>query len=705
MAESKKLILRSPLITWERAKVSLFIVVYVVLAEYVDPRPFRSSAAARLLYFVLVAEIIRQVWVWRLEVSRLAVFRSSRIRSRWERARSRLAADLRYRLRRLLFALMGLYVFGWALDVLTDRCSGAIQCALLAPLLAVENLPMALQIFFYTAISLFQLGLMFWTMTKVGSYKLVYPGTIDVSFADVYGQDRARDKVMEQVQLLESDERIEAAGGYMPKGMLLHGPPGTGKTLLARAAAGATTKPLILVPPGAFASTFIGINFLKVGGLFRRIRKLAIRYGGVVVFVDELDSLGSRGDVEGDARPAEGCMATVGPRPSVPRAAPRTTWVASMVNGLVQPFNVNMGGSNMGTLEAFLAAMDGMDEPRGLVNKLLVIFGFKPLSVPPYRYLMLGATNRMDAIDAALLRAGRFGRKVKVGYPDFGGRVATYRGYLGKIENHDLSDEQVEWIARNHWHGTGAEIEDIVNEAVLLTFRDDALADGVVTFGSIMQSMVSVRYGEGDGKFENEQNQWRVAIHEAGHAVATHHLRRDRNPIWFATIEQHGDTGGMVASSSLDDDWIELNDETRHDIQVSLASRVAERFFFGQLSNGHGGDGRAATRQAIELAQRGGGGRISFLDNRTTGDLRLELGEEGPLARIVEQILRDAESDVKSLLRPRQAQVAVVASMLWGEGLVEGDRLHAVLDVMEGWTDKDSEGWAGPAPVPKGLAA
>lgn len=692
--------LRPPLVTFERIKRLLLLVGLAVVLEAADPRPFRAGLGANVLYLLMLFEIVRQWWVWRLEVSVPATWTAQRTRVRWDALRLRWDADTRYRLRRLIGWLGGALAWGWLVDGLTSRCTGAWQCAVLTPILAAENLPEILQFAVYVAITLLQLFILFWSMTKVGSWKQMMPGTVTVAWGDVFGQDAAKELVQEQIALLDDDEKVRAAGGHMPKGLLLHGPPGTGKTLLARAAAAATSKPLILVPPGAFASTFVGINFLKVGSLFRSIRRLSLRWGGVVVFIDELDALGTRGGgiEQSTIRPIEGCAATP-PEPSasaeldrLPDLARSLFWraVAPAVNRVFVGTGVS-SGSNMGTLEAFLAAMDGMEEPRGLVNRMAVALGFRPLPAPPYRYLMLGATNRIAAIDPALLRPGRFGRHVKVGFPDAEGREATYSGYLRRVI-HDLAPEQVAWVARSHWHGTGAEIEQTVNEAVLASFRTGQ--EGRIDLRLLTDALIETRYGRFGDPFEAEENRWAVAVHEAGHAVAAHHLRRARMPIWFGTIRgaEHG-AGGMVASSPVDDDWHMLRTAMLANIQTSLASRVAERLFFGETSNGHGGDGRSATRAAIELVQRGGSGRRSFFDQETTGDLQLDLAEEGPFASSVEQVLWEAELAVESLLRPRKAQIAVVASLLLGELTVDGERIHEALDAMER-VAATAEGWA-----------
>ena len=440
----------------------------------------------------------------------------------------------------------------------------------------------------------------------------------------------------------------------MPRGLLLYGPPGTGKTYLAKAAAGYSSKPLILVPPGSFQSTFVGINLLKVWMLFRHVRKLARRYGGVIVFIDEIDSLGNRGgDVDQGFRTefTPGCVRYEKQVPSEPR-------------------KIVLGNAQMGTLEAFLAAMDGMEEPRGMLNRILVFAGFKPLRPYEYKYLMMGATNRMAALDPALLRAGRFGRRIHVTYPKVEGRKRTYEGYLARTTN-DLTPENVEWAARNHAKGTGAEIKDIVNEALLITFRDDRENPGRVQFADLMKAMLWVKYGESDGPFERDEARWNVAVHEAGHAVAFHLLAKHRERIWFASIEQRGQTGGMVAPTPLHEDWLLTREEMLADIQVSLASRVAEQLVIGTTTNGHGGDGQQATELAQKMVALGHGDTIGAYP----------VGMNGPdreSRKQTEAVLREALDGCRTVLR--KDDVERVARLLYARGTVAGDEIHELLE-------------------------
>ena len=139
-----------------------------------------------------------------------------------------------------------------------------------------------------------QFAAIFWFLSR-GGVDVYYPDDIKTRFTDVWGQDHVLERVKENILYLEDPEQIESRGGYVPGGILLWGPPGTGKTLMAEAVAGETGRPYVFVDPGAFINMFMGVGILKVKSLFRKLRRLALRYGGVIVFFDEADSLGRRG--------------------------------------------------------------------------------------------------------------------------------------------------------------------------------------------------------------------------------------------------------------------------------------------------------------------------------------------------------------------------------------------------------------------------
>ena len=169
-----------------------------------------------------------------------------------------------------------------------------LTALVLVPAILWHALPTVIQYAFLLLFTVAQFALLFWFMSR-GGVDVYYPDDIKTRFSDVWGQDHVLERVKENIIFLENPELVEDRGGYVPGGILLWGPPGTGKTLMAEAVAGETGKPYVFVDPGAFINMFMGVGILKVKSLFRKLRKLSLRYGGVIVFFDEADSLGNRG--------------------------------------------------------------------------------------------------------------------------------------------------------------------------------------------------------------------------------------------------------------------------------------------------------------------------------------------------------------------------------------------------------------------------
>lgn len=651
----------------EQVKIPALIAAWLVANEWHDPLPAQSSLLARFLVFTLILFTLRAAYQTLLvRDSRVATWHEGTA-SYLRRYTNRITPDGRHRIQRIFTWMILLWIYGSILSTLTDKCEGAVQCVVRTVPIAYENVPTFIMIALQIAFGLLNLAFFFYAMVKVGTYKIVQPGTIQTTFADVWGQDKARDKVMEQVRVLEDASAIESKGGYLPKGIVLHGPAGTGKTMLAKAAANASSKPLILFPPGAMASTFVGIAELKVWMLFREIRKQARRHGGVIVFFDEIDSLGSRSGL------VQQILNAVHARRNFMKGSETQplNFEGCVPYDPDEPTDIYFMNQSSQALTTFLAAMDGMEEPRGMLNRILKFLGFKPIPPPEYNYFMIGATNRLNVLDPALLRAGRLGRKVHVGYPRYDGRLRTYQGYLGKIE-HELSDDNIAWIAQHDHNATGASIRDVVNEAVLLTFRDGRDNPGTVTFDDVTRAMSIIKFGESEGKWEREEAVWGVSVHEAGHAVAFHYLNRHRQDIWLASVETHDTKGGFVAPTSKRDDWLLTREDLIADVQISLASRVAEELLLGQASNGHGGDGRAATQRAHYMVRLGHAGNFGFYDYEPE-NVRLN----------VEGILREGYEKVKELLTSKTQHLEVVARLLADKGEVRGEDIHKLLDSLD----------------------
>jgi cell division protease FtsH len=410
---------------------------------------------------------------------------------------------------------------------------------------------------------------------------------------------------------------------------------------MAEAVAGETGKPYVFVDPGAFINMFFGVGVLKVKGLFRKLRRLALRYGGVIVFFDEADSLGNRG------------MVTQGPGgPGFPRGmrpaplddtgchgfrylSPEAQWLVTRhalhsnvdTEGAARSrfvMGAGMGGGGgMGTLQALLTELSGLKKPRGFANRYVRrLLGMRPKPPPKYRILVMMATNLPEALDEALLRPGRIDRIYKVGYPSKAGRVRTYDGYLNKVR-HSLTPEEIDKLATITPYATGATIKDMVNEALIIAIRDDR---EVIEWRDVIRAKQLKELGPPEDVEYIERERHAVAVHEACHAVLAYRTRHHME-IDIATIEKGSDYLGMVASIPPEDQFTRWKSEYEADIYVSLASLAGERIFFdGDSSSGVSGDLESATTVATFM--EGFWGMGSTVSSYSTAK-RLEVGAPG----------------------------------------------------------------------------
>src|SRR5579875_3749741 len=301
---------RKPMALWDRIKFLIllalvwFILVWSVMAS--DPLVGFSDA--------MRIEVRTGWWVFvllGLEAIRQLHFLIS---EHW-----RVSYWFRFRIWRLLTWVFWIAVVA----VVTGKIihTTPLLALLKAPQLIWHVLPFVLQLAFAFVFIILQFVGLFWFLSR-GGVDVYYPDDIKTRFSDVWGQDHVLERVKENILFLENPEVVEEKGGYVPGGLLLWGPPGTGKTLMAEAVAGETGRPYVFVDPGAFINMFMGVGILKVKSLFRKLRRLALRYGGVIVFFDEADSLGRRG-----------ALAQGGPNfPGGGRAAP-AAWMAGGCHG------------------------------------------------------------------------------------------------------------------------------------------------------------------------------------------------------------------------------------------------------------------------------------------------------------------------------------------------------------------------------------
>ncbi len=572
-------------------------------------------------------------------------------------------------------------------------------------------LPFLLQLVVILLFVVLQFAAIFWFLSR-GGVDVYYPDDIKTRFTDVWGQDHVLERVKENILYLEDPEQIESRGGYVPGGILLWGPPGTGKTLMAEAVAGETGRPYVFVDPGAFINMFMGVGILKVKSLFRKLRRLALRYGGVIVFFDEADSLGRRG-----------ALAQGGPTfPGGGRATP-AAWQAGGCHGFSylsddvqwrlarralsssvgeepdttrnkQMMGMGMGGGGgMGTLEALLTELSGLKKPRGFVNRnVRRLLGMRPKPPPKYRMLVMMATNLPEALDEALLRPGRIDRIYKVGYPSKAGRVRTYEGYFAKVR-HELTPEQVDKLATITPYATGATIKDLVNEALITAIR---AGRDVITWGDVIRAKQLKELGPPEDVEYIERERHAVAIHEACHALVAYRTRQHME-IDIATIEKGSDYLGMVASIPPEDQFTRWRSEYETDILVSLASLAGERMFFGNdSSSGVSGDLESATTVASFM--EGFWGMGSTVSSYSTAK-RLEVGSPGggqggrakkgqdpeaemrrALADRIEDNLNGLLGRVEEIITENRAQVLSLAHALETHKTLTGEDVVAVIE-------------------------
>jgi hypothetical protein len=280
-----------------------------------------------------------------------------------ERTSHRLFSDwTRFRLIRVVKWLVFLTVLALVLG--SALKTSPLMAFFQIPALLWSAAPMFLQVIFILFIAVGQFAAIFWFLSR-GGVEVYYPDDVKTRFTDVWGQDHVLERVKENIVYLENPEAIEAKGGYVPGGILLWGPPGTGKTLMAEAVAGETGRPYVFVDPGAFINMFFGVGVLKVKSLFRKLRKLALRYGGVIVFFDEADALGNRGALaqgggQGGFPRHAGCHGFSYLSEDSRLLLTRQAMVNNVMGG---------GGGGMGTLEALLTELSGLKKPRGFINR------------------------------------------------------------------------------------------------------------------------------------------------------------------------------------------------------------------------------------------------------------------------------------------------------------------------------------------------
>ena len=706
---------RKPLDLWDRIRLFLLFVGAWFLLLWANMAQFDPAISSRQAF----DQTLRGYW-WLLALAGLEVIRQTHYLvsehwARWhrtwtgfftglEKRTGRMNDWTRFRISRVMKLLFILAIIDLALAKIYHLPPATALIQL--PIAIVKALPFAFQLAFGFFFIVFQFVGLFWFLSR-GGVDVYMPDDIKTRFTDVKGQDAVLKRVGENIIFLEDPESIEKRGGYVPGGILLWGPPGTGKTLMAQAVAGETSRPFVFVEPGSFINMFFGVGILKVKGLYRKLRKLALRHGGVIVFFDEADSLGNRGSAGTGGFNTASALDPWAPKACngmayLSRESAAALFRESLSTGDVgQPrrlvdrviAGMGMGGGGMGTLQSLLAEMSGLKKPRGFFNRVVRrILGMRPKPPPKYRILHIFATNRPDVLDEAMLRPGRIDRIYKVGYPSKEGRRETYEYYLAKV-THILTRDQVEKLAVITPYATGAGIQDMVNEALVIAVRDGRDA---IEWKDILRAKQLKEHGLPDDFEYIERERHATAIHEACHAVVSYRLRKHA-VIDMATIERRGDVGGFVSFIPLEDQLFNWKSEWEVDIMGSLASLAGERMFFDEdNSAGVGGDLRNATRIATIMEAYTGMG--SSLASHSVTKFGITVGRsslaaedgtdrnllETELGKRVEERLAEYYERTRVLLEGNRREVLAVAHALETSKTISGEDVAAIIEGLQG---------------------
>ena len=701
---------------YDRIKFLLFFAVVFFVLVWADMagdetlgfnQALSNSAYQRWWIFPLVAiEAIRQAHFLISELAAPYHGFWQRYFGFTDRIVHKLSDWTRFRISRVIKWIVVISLLSVVLGAIYDETP--VRALFYAPQALWSALPIIGQLMFAVVFVIIQFVAIFWFLSR-GGIDTYFPDDIKTRFTDVWGQDHVLARIRENLVFLENPESIEKLGGYVPGGILLWGPPGTGKTLMAESMAGETGKPFVFVDPGAFNNMFFGIGILKVKGLFRKLRKLALRYGGVVVFFDEADALGNRGIMtnRGPGAYSSPNIKTTTTDQSCHGISYLTPTASSFVTinrlsrlsaqsgedkprSLVNKFMMGAGaggGAGTGTLQALLTELSGLKKPRGFFNRIVRrTLGMRPKNPPKYRILVVMATNMPESLDEALLRPGRIDRMYRVGYPSKAGRIRTYEGYLAKVA-HDLTKEEIEKLAIITPYATGATIKDLVNESLIMAIRNERTT---VTWSDVLKAKQLKQLGPSEDVEYIERERHATAVHEACHAVMAYRVRKHMD-IDIATIEKGAEYLGMVASIPPDDQFTHWKSEYEGDILVSLASLAGERMFFdGDNSSGVSGDLESATTIAGLMEGYWGMGSTvsSYASSR-----RMEIGAPGGARpNEAKQEMRRALSDriednlgtllqkAEQLLLIDRGHVLAVAHALETHKTLSGNDVHAVIE-------------------------
>jgi ATP-dependent Zn protease len=505
------------------------------------------------------------------------------------------------------------------------------------------------------------------------------PEQIDVTLDDVKGLGPVVDEVVRTLNVFLGYATFrDRLGGNPRRGVLFEGPPGTGKTYMAKAMAKHAGVPFLYVSGPAFQSMWYGMTARKIRSYFKQLKKISRREGGAIGFIEEIDAFAT----------ARGGMENATPAPQI---------VRSGIFGRLQN-KVGMSSGTGGTVNELLIQMQSFDTVPGgskLTNKLIDWANlFLPVDrqiakrPPPYHnVLVIAATNRGDSLDPALLRPGRFDRRLYFDLPSRQGRRELIDYFLGKkshgpdLDGDELRDE----LAGMTFGYSPVMIEHLFDEGLIVALRHgrDHMSFEDVTKAKLTQDIGmphNVQYTPHERK--------NIATHEAGHAVIAYLVGEGRK-LEVLSIVKRRDALGLLAHSDTEERYTKTRTELEALLRITMGGMASEEVFEGESGTGPAGDLAVATNIAAEMVGSLGmaGSLVSY---RAVGESVFDSGlvgrvlssSSGKLA--VEKILKEAKSDAKALLKANQRLVHVLRDALIDREELIGDEIITVLEQADG---------------------
>lgn len=480
-----------------------------------------------------------------------------------------------------------------------------------------------LQIFMWMVMGLVQAvistWLFYWLIYKKGAStfsqttkRSIAGAKIGITWNDVIGMDEAKQEALEVVNLITDRAALHKIGGKILKGLLMLGPPGCGKTYLAKAIATEAKLPFISMSGSEFVEMFVGVGAGRIRSLFKRARHLSELEGGCIIFIDELDALG-----------------------------------ASRGGGQTE---------HNQTLNQLLVEMDGLKE--------------KDLNI-----VIIGATNApQNFLDPALLRPGRFDRKIYVDKPNLEDREKLFVYYLKSVK-YDVAIVKVDRLARICVGYSPADIANIVREAALIAVRDKK---EIITNKEIDDARERIALGIKRRFKYGAEEKLQTAYHEAGHAVITYLLVPQKD-VFKVTITPRGHTGGATWVPEREEILIENQNQLLDEIKISLGSYAAEKLKLGFSTAGVSGDFNKAFSTAHDMAWRIGMGKTGLIgDFRAVDNKYISEETKAKLDNDVQEILQTCLKEVEDVLRRESALLERLAKELVEKEELNYDEIEAI---------------------------